>query len=85
MDLVLELKNRRRILSGIAAGLALIWIAAQAPGYQGMAVPTSVRPSKPVTTQLPLVHPDFRDVAAAAGLDMIHVSEIGRASCRERV
>jgi hypothetical protein len=56
-------------------GVALVWLAAHAPAYQGMAVPAGVRPSKQrIKTDLPPIHPDFRDVAAAAGLDMVHVS-----------
>ena len=56
-------------------GVALLWLAAHAPAYQGMAVPTGVRSSKQrIQTDLPPIHPDFRDVAAAAGLDMVHIS-----------
>ena len=46
-----------------------------ATAFQGMAVPTGVRPSGPaVRTTLAPIAVDFRDVAAAAGLSAVNVS-----------
>src|SRR4051794_30397024 len=67
--------RQNRVVAALSAGAALAWFAAHAPAYQGMAAPTGARPSTArIKTDLPQIHPDFRDVAAASGLNMVHVS-----------
>ena len=61
-------------LCGVGAAAFLIAHASRIQGFQGMTSPTRKGRAVEVTTNLPPIQVDFRDVAEAAGLRAINVS-----------